>query len=72
MIDQLQAVAIATRFLVGEEPGIVFREVWATEHAGRWLVSFGMVDPPDTVVSPGGCAVAVDVEAGRPEWLPTL
>lgn len=72
MVDQLQAVAIATRFLVGEDPDIVFREVWATEHAGQWLVSFGKVLPANVVESPGGWAVAVDVETGRPEWFETL
>jgi hypothetical protein len=72
VVKQLQAVAIATRFLVGEIPDVVFREVWATEHAGQWLVSFGKVFPPNVVESPGGWAVAVDVETGRPEWFPTL
>ena len=72
MVDQLQAVAIATRFLVAEVPDIVFREVWATQHAGQWLVSFGKDFPPNVVESPGGWAVAVDVETGRPEWIETL
>ncbi len=72
MVDQLQAVAIATRFLVGQMPDIVFREVWATRHDGRWLVSFGKVLPPNVVESPGGWAVAVDVASGRPEWFETL
>ena len=51
---------------------IVFREVWATLHAGQWLVSFGKVFPPNVVESPGGYAVAVDAETGRPEWFPAL
>jgi hypothetical protein len=72
LVDQLQAVAIATRFLVGEVPDIVFREVWATQHAGQWLVSFGKVFPPNVVESPGGLAVAVDLETGRPAWFPVL
>lgn len=72
MIDQLQAVAIATRFLVGQVPDIVFREVWATKHNGKWLVSFGKVLPPNVVESPGGWAVAVDAETGQPEWFPAL
>ena len=72
MVDQLQAVAIATRFLVGELPDVVFREVWATLHAGQWLVSFGKVLPPNVVESPGGYAVAVTATTGRPKWFPTL
>jgi hypothetical protein len=72
VVDQLQAVAIATRFLVGELPDVVFREVWATLHAGQWLVSFGKVFPPNVVESPGGYAVAVDAETGRAEWFPAL
>ncbi len=72
MIDQLRAVAIATRFLVGEIPDVVFREVWATQHAGRWLVSFGRVLPPNVVESPGGWAVAVDARSGQAEWFPVL
>jgi hypothetical protein len=72
VVDQLQAVAIATRFLVGELPDVEFREVWATLHAGQWLVSFGKVLPPNVVESPGGYAVAVDEETGRPEWFPAL
>ena len=72
MVDQLQAVAIATRFLVGEMPDAVFREVWATLHAGEWLVSFGKVLPPNVAESPGGYAVAVDAKSGRPKWFPAL
>jgi hypothetical protein len=71
-MHQLQAVALATRFLVGELPDIVFREVWATQHAGQWLVSFGKVFPPNVVESPGGWAVAVDTETGQPAWFPAL
>lgn len=72
MIDQLRAVAIATRFLIGEIPDVEFREVWATQHAGQWLVSFGRVPPPNVVESPGGWAVAVDGQTGAPEWFPVL
>lgn len=72
MVDQLQAVAIATRFLVGELPDVVFREVWATLHEGQWLVSFGKVFPPNVVESPGGYAVAVDAKTARPKWFPAL
>jgi hypothetical protein len=72
VIDQLQAVAIATRFLIGELPDVTFREVWATLHAGQWLVSFGKVLPPNVVESPGGYAVAVDATTGRPVWFPAL
>jgi hypothetical protein len=72
MIDQLQAVAIATHFLVGEIPDVEFREVWATQYAGRWRVSFGRVLPPNVVESPGGWAVAVDVQTGTPAWFPVL
>jgi hypothetical protein len=72
VVDQLQAVAIATRFLVGKMPEVVFREVWATKHAGRWFVSFGKVLPPNVVESPGGYAVTVDIETGEPEWFDAL
>jgi hypothetical protein len=72
MVDQLQAVAIATQFLVGEIPDVEFREVWATKYAGQWLVSFGRVLPPNVVESPGGWAVAVDVLTGTPTWFPVL
>jgi hypothetical protein len=72
VVDQLQAVAIATRFLVGRMPEVAFREVWAKTHAGRWLVSFGKVLPPGVVESPGGYAVTVDAETGRPEWFEAL
>jgi len=72
VVDQLQAVAIATRFLVGQVPDIVFREVSATRDAGRWLVSFGKVFPPDVAESPGAWAVAVDIEKGKPAWFPVL
>jgi hypothetical protein len=72
VINQLQAVAVATRFLVGEIPDVLFREVWATQYAGQWLVSFGKVFPPNVVESPGGWAVAVDVKSGQPAWFPTL
>jgi hypothetical protein len=46
--------------------------VWATQHAGQWLVSFGRVLPPNVVESPGGWAVAVDVETRQPAWFPVL
>jgi hypothetical protein len=72
VVDQLQAVAIATRFLVGEIPDVVFREVWATEHDGQWLVSFGKVMPPNVAESPGGWAVAVNVKTAKPAWFYTL
>jgi hypothetical protein len=68
VVDQLQAVAIATRFLVGEVPDVVFREVWATRDAGEWLVSFAKVFPPGVVESPGSWAVAVDAETGQAAW----
>ena len=72
MVNQLQAVAIATRFLVGEIQDFEFREVWATQDGGQWLISFGKVFPPNVVESPGGWAVAVDVNTGHPAWFPTL
>jgi hypothetical protein len=72
MIDQLQAVAIATRYLIGEVPDAEFREVWAAEDGGRWLVSFGKIFPPNVVESPGGWAVSVDRKTGKPEWFPAL
>ena len=53
MVNQLQAVAIATRFLVGEIQDVEFREVWATQDGGQWLISFGKVFPPNVVESPG-------------------
>jgi hypothetical protein len=72
MVDRLQAGAIATRFLIGDVPGVVFREVWAARHARQWLVSFGKVFSPNVVESPGGWTVAVDAKSGQPEWFPAL
>ena len=71
-VDQLQAVAVATRFLVTHEPEADFREVWARLDDGRWWVSFGKVFPPNVVESPGGWCVTVDVETGRPAWFQVL
>jgi hypothetical protein len=61
-IEQLQAVAIATRFLVTHEPDAEFREVWAFEREGRWWVSFGKVFPPQR----GGVARRVVRHRGHP------
>jgi hypothetical protein len=72
MVNQLQAVAIATRFLVGQNSDVVFHKVWAKQHSRKWLVSFEKTMPPDVVESPGSYAVAVDVETGQPEWFYTL
>lgn len=72
MIDQLRAVAIATRYLVGEVPDAEFREVWAAKDGRRWLVSFGKVFADGVVECPGGWAVAVDGTTGRAEWFPAL
>lgn len=72
LINQLQAVAIATRFLIGEVPDAEFREVWAREDEGRWWISFGKVFPPNVVESPGGWCVTVDVNTGRPRWFMVL
>jgi hypothetical protein len=71
-IEQLQAVAIATRFLVTHEPEAEFREVWAFEREGRWWVSFGKVFPPNVAESPGGWCVTVDTQTGRPAWFMVL
>jgi hypothetical protein len=48
-IDELQAVALATRFLITSEPSAEFREVWTRLDEGRWWVSFGKVFPPNVV-----------------------
>ncbi len=72
VIDQLRAVAIATRFLVTHAPEHEFREVWAVLREGRWWVSFGLVSPSNVVVSLGGVCVAVDADTGRPDWYETL
>lgn len=72
MVNQLQAVAVATRFLVGRLPDVAFREVWAVQHRGQWFVSFGKIFPPNVVESPGCWAVTVDVETGQPEWFDAL
>ena len=72
MIDQLQAVAIATRFLVTHVPDADFREVWARSDDGRWWVSFGKVTPPNVVESPGGWCVTVAVRTGQPAWFEVL
>jgi len=79
-VSQLHAVAIATRFLIGEEPDAEFHEVWAVSapragavrDGGQWLVSFGKVGPPDVVESPGCWAVAVAVKTGKAKWFPVL
>lgn len=72
MIDQLQAVAIATRFLVTQIPEAAFREVWAARRDGKWWVSFGRVTPPNVVESPGGWCVTVDVTTGQSGWFEVL
>jgi hypothetical protein len=71
-VSQLHAVAIATRFLIGEEPDADFHEVWAVQKGGQWLVSFGKVFPPGVVESPGGWAVAVAIKTGKAKWIPVL
>lgn len=70
-LNQLQAVAIATRFLLREMPDAQFREVWTVLHEGDWLVSFGMIQPPGESSS-GGCAVAVNEKNGAAKWFLTL
>jgi hypothetical protein len=72
VVDQLQAVAVATRFLVTHEPDARFREVWARLDEGRWWVSFGKVFAPGVAESPGGWCVTVDVRTGRPAWFQVL
>ena len=72
VIDQLQAVALATRFLITHEPDADFREVWARLDEGRWWVSFGKVFPPNVVESPGSWCVTVDAKTGKAEWFLTL
>jgi len=71
-IDQLQAVALATRFLITHEPDANFREVWARLDEGRWWVSFGKVFPPNVVEAPGGWCVTVDAKTGKAKWFPVL
>ncbi len=71
-IDQLQAVALATRFLITHEPDFDFREVWARLDEGRWWVSFAKVFPPDTVECPGGCCVTVGAKTGKAKFFLTL
>jgi hypothetical protein len=72
VVDQLQAVAIATRFLVAHVPDAEFREVWARLDEGQWWVSFGKVFPPNVVESPGGWAITVDAKTGQPAWFEVL
>jgi hypothetical protein len=72
VIDQLQAVALATRFLITRVPDADFREVWARLDEGRWWVSFGKVFPPNVVECPGGWCVTVDAKTGKAKWFPTL
>ena len=72
VIDQLQAVALATRFLLTRVPDAAFREVWSGLDDGRWWVSFGEVLPPDVVEDPGGWCVAVDTKTGKAKWFLTL
>ena len=68
----MQAVAIATRFLITHVPDAAFREVWAQSWEGRWWVSFGKIFPPNVVESPGGWCVTVDTDTGRPDWFEVL
>jgi hypothetical protein len=72
VIDQLQAVALATRFLINKVPDANFREVWARLDEGKWWVSFGKVFPPNTVECPGGWCVTVNVKTGKAKWFMTL
>jgi hypothetical protein len=72
LINQLQAVAIATRFLVTNDPEFQFNEVWARKDEGKWWISFGKVLPPGIAESPGGCCVTVDVKSGRAKWFQVL
>ena len=72
VINQLQAVAIATRFLVTHEPDAEFREVWARKDEGKWWISFGKVFQNGVVESPGGWCVTVDVKTGQAKWFMTL
>jgi L-lysine 2,3-aminomutase len=62
LIDQLQAVALATRFLITQVPDADFREVWARLDEGRWWVSFAtQAASPEEV----GTAVALAWAAQR-------
>jgi hypothetical protein len=72
VIDQLQAVALATRYLITHEPDANFREVWARLDDGRWWVSFGKVFPPNVVECPGCWCVTVDAKTGKAKWFMTL
>jgi hypothetical protein len=72
VVEKLQAVAIATRFLVAHLPDVEFQEVWARLDDGRWWVSFGKVFPPNVVESPGVWAITVDATTGQPAWFNVL
>jgi hypothetical protein len=72
VVDQLRAVALATRFLITHVPDADFREVWARLDEGRWWVSFGKVFPPNVAESPGGWCVTVDAKTGKAKWFLTL
>ena len=71
MLNQLQAVAIATRFLVTHEPDAAFNEVWARMAEGVWWISFGQVFSPGLADSSGYC-VTVDLKTGKAKWFLTL
>ena len=72
MIDQLRAVALATRFLLTNSEHHEFEQVWASLREGRWWVSFGLPSPPNVAMSPGGVCVTVDAETGEAAWFETL
>ncbi len=72
LIDQLQAVALATRFLLIQVPDADFREVWARLDEGKWWISFAKVLPPNTVECPGSWTVTVDARTGKARWFLTL
>ena len=71
-LDQLQAVAFATRFLIAQVPDANFLEVWARLDDGLWWISFGKVFAQNVVECPGGWCVTVDAKTGEAKWFLTL
>jgi len=72
MIDRKEALDVATAYFRGSLPDAAIEQIWATFIDGMWFVSFGKLNPPDMVESPGGWCVTVDAKTGHAQWFETL
>ena len=72
MMDQLRAVALATRFLASIVPDLDFRDVRARLDDGQWWVEFDRVTPPDVVESPSAWCITVNAKTGKAKGFMTL